>query len=191
MKKLVTPCASSASATTAAARLGRKSTGLRKHLDYRPGSNSFSVIRAPFFDAVQQTGIKLPLVKGELQHHAVGCYSVVHRIKQEVRQTEDLLTQAENMVKTYPRLLPAGTRNTLDSAWQHLLFNQFHDILAGSSIRNAYAHAYDELGTARTTVRQLLVRVTRQLQGTAKALPGATTALRQYLGSALSWLCGF
>jgi len=142
---------------------------LKKHMDYRRGVKLvFSHPRA-FFDAVKKSGVKLPVVKGELQHHAVGCYSVVHRIKQEVRQTEDILEQAENLGKAYPQLTPPDFRPALDTAWRHLLFNQFHDILAGSSIRNAYGHAYEELGAARATARRQLVYMTRQLQGQLKS----------------------
>ncbi|MCL5270047.1 MAG: hypothetical protein M1457_05750 [bacterium] len=38
---------------------------------------------------------------------------------------------------------------TLGSAWEKVLFNQFHDILAGSSIREAYDDALDDYGEAR------------------------------------------
>ena len=38
----------------------------------------------------------------------------------------------------------------LTEAWKLVLFNQFHDILAGTSIRSAYDDARDEYGRARS-----------------------------------------
>src|SRR5204863_2095897 len=44
--------------------------------------------------------------------------------------------------------MPAATA-ALAEAWQTVLFNQFHDILAGTSIREAYDDVRAEFGAAR------------------------------------------
>lgn len=144
---------------------------LREHLNYRPGVELvFSHPRA-FFDAVRESGVKLPVVKDELQHHAVGCYSVVHRIKQEVRRAEELAMQAENVIQTMPNLIPTDSRARLDDAWKKIIFNQFHDILAGSSIKPAYEHAYDELGAAKADARAIVVAATRKMNAALPPCP--------------------
>jgi len=144
---------------------------LREHRHYRPDVELvFSHPRA-FFDAVKKSKVKLPVVKGELQHHSIGCYSVVHRMKSEMRRAEELIGQAEFMTARHPELVPAHTRENLDAAWKHILFNQFHDILAGSSIRSAYEQAWDELGAAKTTARQVLVHATRAMHRQLKPNP--------------------
>ena len=136
---------------------------LMKHRNYKPGVELiFSHPRA-FFDAISNQIEKLPVVTNELQHHSVGCYSVVHRIKQEVRRAEELIQQAENILKANSDYLTSSNRMALDEAWKYILFNQFHDILAGSSIRSAYEHAYDELGASKTISRRIIVHTTRRM----------------------------
>jgi len=121
----------------------------------------FSHPRA-FFDAVREGGAELPVVTGELQYHAIGCYSVVREIKREMRAAECLAAQAELAAKAFPGEAPPDWCGRLDEAWRRILFNQFHDILAGSSIRSAYEHARDELGAAKAAAREIVVAVTRR-----------------------------
>ncbi len=128
---------------------------LLEHRNYAEGVELvFSHPRA-FFDAVADSGIELPVVKGELQQHSIGCYSVVRQVKTEVRKCETLLTQAENITATYLEQAPADAEDRLMQAWSPLLFNQFHDILAGTSIKSAYEHAFGELGGARSIALKL------------------------------------
>lgn len=98
-----------------------------------------------FFEAVMEGGKDLPVVRDDLQHHAVGCYSAVSRVKRENRKAECLLMTAERFAavatavanRPYPQA-------ELEEAWKRVLFNQFHDVLAGTSIPEAYEDA-DEL----------------------------------------------
>ncbi len=89
-----------------------------------------------------------PTWTGELQHHARGCYSTHSTVKRLNRQAEHALLEAETWSvvaagygKPYPRA-------ALTDAWHKLLFNQFHDILAGTSLESAYVDAERELGAA-------------------------------------------
>jgi len=56
-----------------------------------------SVISSPsrFFKALEEARLKLPRVTGDLQPHAVGCYSIYRPVKLAVRQAEYRLAQAE------------------------------------------------------------------------------------------------
>jgi alpha-mannosidase len=106
-----------------------------------------SSLRA-FFDAAAATESR-PVVCGELQHHSRGCYTSHSGIKRWNRRAENLLQRAEKWcaiadslgVRPYP--LAELTR-----AWKLLLFNQFHDTLAGTSIEPAYEDARDQIGHA-------------------------------------------
>ena len=127
----------------------------------------FSNLRT-FFDAVEHLREKLPVVEGELNPHAVGCYSVVRPLKRESRRAESLLVQAEQLTTTNASLQNKALGRQFELAWRTLLFNQFHDILCGSSIAPACRDALDELGGVKHFARDFLVRATRQLN---QALP--------------------
>ena len=100
-----------------------------------------------FFDAVE--GGELPVWRGDLQYHAAGCYTTHSGIKRWNRRAENLLQRAEKwcVVADYLDLQPYP-RQELAEAWQLLLFNQFHDTLAGTSIEPAYEDARDQIGHA-------------------------------------------
>ena len=82
------------------------------------------------------------VVKDELQHHATGCYSACHFVKNMNRRCEYNLVAAEKMClmanKLTGREYPASD---LKKAWENVLFNHFHDILAGCAIKEAYTDA--------------------------------------------------
>lgn len=89
-----------------------------------------------------------PTVQHELQHHARGCYSACSPIKLMNRRAEHALLSAEKfntLATLHGHAYPA---ERLTHAWHQTLFNQFHDILAGSSIAPAYEDSTHELGEA-------------------------------------------
>jgi alpha-mannosidase len=135
---------------------------IRQHGRYRDGVElAFSTLGC-FFEAVKASGLTLPVFEGELQWVSPGCYAAVHETKQMLRQTETLLTQAQEMVRRYPDLAPADAASRLHEGWTHVCFNTFHDILPGSSIEPAYPHVRDDLGAARRNARQILTHITRR-----------------------------
>ena len=102
-----------------------------------------------FFEAVKGTQEKRPLVQGELQYHSRGCYSSHSDIKRWNRFLESFLYYAETVhslsailrFRRYPAEL-------LEASWKTLLFHQFHDILAGTSIPAVYEDAEKQLTEA-------------------------------------------
>ena len=126
----------------------RQIAWLREHADAFEGCRLVFSSPARFFDAIEREGAPLPLVTGELQHHAVGCYSVVRAIKVGVRLAEEALGQAEIVAAADPAPDP-GTAERLDAAWRAVCFNQFHDTLGGTCVPSAYAQADDQLGSAK------------------------------------------
>jgi len=111
----------------------------------------------PVFVVLSEQRMRLPVVHDELQHHASGCYAAHSGVKRWNRQAEQALMVAEKwstLASWISRLLyPA---DDFERAWKNVLFNQFHDVLAGTSIETAYDDArilYDEARAiaARTT----------------------------------------
>jgi alpha-mannosidase len=110
---------------------------------YRPSS-----LRA-FFDGIASRNGEIPTIRGELQHHSPGCYTTHSGIKKWNRRAENLLLRAEKWSAVASHLgAQAYPADALRRAWKLVLFNQFHDTLAGTSIEPAYDDARDQLGHA-------------------------------------------
>jgi len=101
-----------------------------------------------FFKAVKKKSRNIPEYEGELQHHARGCYTTVSAIKALVRRGELELLSGEKCAALgawwcgchYPA-------DELEKTWRRLLFNEFHDILPGSSVPEACEDAVRALET--------------------------------------------
>ncbi|HEX2864321.1 MAG TPA: glycoside hydrolase family 38 C-terminal domain-containing protein, partial [Deinococcales bacterium] len=108
-----------------------------------------------FFDRAAER--PLPDYTGELQHHARGCYSAFSEIKRLNRRAEYALLAAERWQALAHTLAGAPLNGAAEreAAWRSVLFNQFHDILAGSSVETAYRDARHELGEALAVAGRL------------------------------------
>lgn len=122
-----------------------------------------------FFKEIRrEPATALPVVNDELQHHAVGCYTAEAEIKKNNRLSEALLVTAEKITAvgsvtwncSYP-----GEEFT--NSWKRILFLQFHDSLAGTSIpdhsmtaREGYDYAID---TANKAIYQSLQKLEWQV----------------------------
>jgi alpha-mannosidase len=116
-----------------------------------------------FFDAVAEYRDRLPIVTEELQHTFPGCYSVMHDIKRQQQRGEHLLDQCARLVEGFaeedekPEL-----HDRLDGAWDDLLFTEFHDILAGTSVPAAWDSVRAMQGRAWITGEEVAVETTRR-----------------------------
>jgi alpha-mannosidase len=102
-----------------------------------------------FFAEVEEQGADLPVVKDDLQHHASGCYAAHSGIKRWNRQSEQALLLGEKLAAIAEHETGLPYPRELGRAWKQVLFNQFHDILAGTSIESAYEDARSQHGEAR------------------------------------------
>jgi alpha-mannosidase len=124
--------------------------GSMPHLEHSTPSRFFATIRARGTD-------DLPVHEDDLQHHAVGCYSAHSGIKRWNRRAENLLGSAEAWAAIAARETGERyPREELTRAWKNVLFNQFHDILAGTAIEPAYEEARDQLGEAASIAARAL-----------------------------------
>ncbi len=99
----------------------------------------------------------LPVVQGELQHHASGCYAAHSGIKRWNRQAENALLAAEKWAAIGAVVVgQAYSQGAFQQAWKNVLFNQFHDILAGTSLEAAYEDARSQMGEARSLAGRAL-----------------------------------
>jgi alpha-mannosidase len=116
-----------------------------------------------FFDGVRGNG-DIPVVRDELQHHGVGCYTSHSGIKRWNRRAENLLLRAEKWSAVADAIGAQPYPHTeLRQAWKLLLFNQFHDTLAGTSIEPAYDDARDQLGHASSVAALAFNRAIQSL----------------------------
>jgi alpha-mannosidase len=113
-----------------------------------------------YFRAVAEENARLPLVTGELQMHAVGCYSVHRKIKLDARRAEVLLQQAENAMRENAGLAKESERE-VEKAWKWTCFNQFHDTMGGTCIPSAYDQVDAQLGFAKAVGDDVLQRAMR------------------------------
>ncbi len=91
-----------------------------------------------FFETLEKADLDLPLWRGELQHHASGCYSTHSASKLLHRKAENCLLRMEKLGVLSERLTGHKTKSVfVRRAWDNLMFNEFHDIMGGCSIRPA------------------------------------------------------
>ncbi len=99
----------------------------------------------------------LPVYMGDLHHHARGCYSVLTYVKDMNRKCEETLLEAERYCLLANRLVGYEyPKKRLRKAWKNLLFNQFHDILAGCAIESVYRDASYLFGETMSIAEQAI-----------------------------------
>ncbi len=104
-----------------------------------------------FFDAVRKYPDELaalPVVAGELQYHAIGCYSVLGTFRRRLRQAEYKVIEADSY--------GVADGPDIDDTWKPVLLNQFHDTAGGTCIPEAYQEAENQLGVASTLAEALI-----------------------------------
>jgi alpha-mannosidase len=84
----------------------------------------------------------LPVWKNELylEYHQ-GTFTTQAAMKRFNRSSEALLTDAEKLSSFASLSGRPYNAGALEEAWRHVMFNQFHDILPGSGIREVYIDA--------------------------------------------------
>jgi alpha-mannosidase len=112
----------------------------------------------------KETLDKLPIWRDELylEFHR-GTLTTQGAVKQANRKNEILLTNSEKLASLDWLMGTPFPEQTLTEAWWKYLFNQFHDILPGSSITPVYrdaAESHQEIaGIAKDVAEKSLMRV--------------------------------
>lgn len=103
-------------------------------------------------------GPELPVHRTELNYVFRGGYTSHSDIKRMNRELENLLPQAEAVSALAALYGGNYPKKELARAWENALFNQFHDILCGTAIHDAYEYSrglYDQAEkTGQATLRE-------------------------------------
>ena len=143
----------------------------RKELRYATTAEYFGKVRSD----------DLPVIAGELQHHARGCYSAETSIKKGNRKCEQNLLAAE-VFCTMAKAL-TGTEypaKKLNKAWKNVLFAQFHDIMGGCCVQKAYADTGYLHGEAMSITEQEINAALQRITWNIDTLQGETLPSYKY-----------
>ncbi|MBA2683494.1 MAG: alpha-mannosidase [Gemmatimonadaceae bacterium] len=110
-----------------------------------------------------------PVVRDELylEYHR-GTYTTQAATKRSNRELESLLRAAEAAATIAPTPYPHAS---LADSWKRVLFNQFHDILPGSSIAEVYRDAAGDYAEAASTARATISKSLLALAATLDTRP--------------------
>ena len=113
--------------------------------------------------------LRLPSWPAELVHHAIGCYAAHSGVKRWNRQAELALIRAEKFAAlAHAKVGLPFPQAELEHAWKRVLFNQFHDILAGTSLESAYQDAGHEYGEAMAVAQHVTNAAVQRLSWRVK-----------------------
>lgn len=135
---------------------------VRDHRDAIPGARLEFSSPERYFKALAPELEHLPLVTGELQMHAIGCYTAHRPVKLGVRRAENALAQARIALADAPRRERKATAPVLEEAWRTLCFNSFHDTLGGTCTPSAARAADDQLAGAKAAAETVLSETFRR-----------------------------
>ncbi len=132
-----------------------------------------------YFSEVRQSlPADLAVVKDDLQHHSVGCYTAGSEIKKGNRMSEAALVTAEKFAAIGSAAWGAAyPKADFTAAWERVLFLQFHDSLAGTTLPEHFESAREGYGRALDTAHQAMDKTALRL---AWQVP-ATDPESQYL----------
>ena len=124
----------------------------------------FSTPEIYFSEIRKLPHLNLPVVQDDLQHHGIGCYTAESQIKKDNRTSELLLMTGEKLaslasvVSDFPY-----PKEELTAAWKNVLFLQFHDSLAGTSIPEHYVYARNAYGQAMAVGEQAIIMAAQKI----------------------------
>ncbi|MCS6775227.1 MAG: glycoside hydrolase family 38 C-terminal domain-containing protein [Chloroherpetonaceae bacterium] len=146
---------------------------------FSTASRYFAVVE----QELAQTGRSLPVLDHELNFEFTGCYTSQSAIKRSNRLGENYLLEAETLATLATHLTGARyPSETLREAWTHVLFNQFHDILPGSGVRETREHAlalFQEVGAITGSVKRMAGKALAARVNTLALLPDTPRGHRE------------
>jgi alpha-mannosidase len=128
-----------------------------------------------FAKEVVASGVSLPEHRGESPTIFEGCYTSHADVKHDNRMAENELIAAE----TLATLAGQDRTEEISETWRTVLFHQFHDIICGSSIKEAYEFTGAELSRATVRARSIADEALKSLQG---AVPPGEIGVTNPLG---------
>lgn len=141
-----------------------------------------------YFEDMLSQFLKIPVWQDELQHHASGCYSATSLIKALNRRAENILAAAEKW-DTISSVVTDSKPKTkeFEDAWKKVCFNQFHDIMCGCSIMEAYEDVKESegyaLNIASESYNNAVLKIARKIDTWIDGVSDAILETRHYTGA--------
>ncbi|MDR1025736.1 MAG: hypothetical protein LBL56_08415, partial [Treponema sp.] len=137
----------------------------------------YSDPRKFFEEASRAAGI--PVIRDEMQYHAIGCYSSISRVKWANNSAEQQLMFAEKMLAVLGRSDTDMADNTaaLRTGWKKVLTNQFHDSLGGCSIPEAYPKILAAYAWGQETANQMTTILFQRLASRVATFKEGSTVI--------------
>lgn len=161
---------------------------LRENLE-REGYNDLEFSSPDgYFEDILNEFLDLPSWNDELQHHASGCYSATSLVKALNRKAENVLAAAEKW-DTLASIVTEAKPSTkeFEKAWQKVCFNQFHDIMCGCSIMEAYEDVKESEGYAMNIANEsynnAVLRISRKIDTWIEGVSDPVFEERHYSGA--------
>ena len=106
-----------------------------------------------FFHELEGQKDGLPQREGEMNFVFTGCYTSQSRIKMANRISEDRMYESEMLAAAANRLGGGPRYNkSFTTAWEQILFNQFHDIIPGSGVVDTREYAMGQFQRAMAAI---------------------------------------
>jgi alpha-mannosidase len=149
-------------------------------IEYGTASNYLQWLRTRDLSSV-------PVWRDELylEYHR-GTFTTQAAMKRANREAEVLLTNTEKLGTLATMVGHHYGSDAIAGAWKTALFNQFHDILPGSSIREVYIDAAEEMREAVSTASYELYRATGALANAVNT-SSARNAVPLLVFNTLAW----
>jgi alpha-mannosidase len=129
------------------------------------------------FEATVAKRPGIPVISGELNPVFQGIYSTRIEVKQAMRNMERLLTTAEKLNVIAAAVGASSARDSIDAAWEPVLFNQAHDLSSGVMVDKVYDDSMQRYEQARRTaediVRSNLSFISDRVETTGEGVPVA------------------
>ena len=139
-----------------------------------------------YFDAVKED--EVPVVHDDLQYHAKGCYSAMSEVKANNRLCENKLFEAEEYSVLSKALMNTPyPADEYKKAWEDVLFNQFHDIMGGCAIKEAYIDARYLHGEAAAVAERNANFALQQISWNIDTMDGRELNLYKEWLPAVAW----
>ena len=108
------------------------------------------------FEAIVAKRSDRPVINGELNPVFQGIYSSRIDVKQAIRNLERLLTTAEKLDVVADVLGKPSRAQTLEDAWEPLLFNETHDLTSGVMVDKVYEDSMQRYAQGRQEAEGLI-----------------------------------
>jgi alpha-mannosidase len=129
------------------------------------------------FEALIAKRPERPVITGELNPVFQGIYSSRIEVKQAMRNMERLLTTAEKLGVIAGTLGASSNRETIERAWEPVLFNQAHDLSSGVMVDKVYDDSMQRYHYAQSLgedlVRMDLDAITQHIDTSGRGVPVA------------------